>query len=146
MSKLLKVLMFITDIGFLIYWLIIGLKLLPEAYLYKDYDNPLLVSWNWSFLPLDLFISFTGLLSMILYHRRNKMWSSVCMISLSLTFCSGLQAIAFWAIRADIDFYWWAPNLFLMLYPLIYLPRLIQEKNSRTSAARSIEMGGDPRS
>jgi len=35
---------------------------IPESYLFKDYDNPILQAWNWSFLPLDLCISFTDLI------------------------------------------------------------------------------------
>jgi len=130
MNRTLKSLMLATDIGFIIYWLLIGLSLIPKEYLYQDYDNPLLVAWNLSFLPLDLLISGTGLWSMYLYGKGHFKWRPWCLVSLVLTFCSGLQAIAFWSIRLDIDPFWWVPNLFLMLYPLFFLPRLIGSGHS----------------
>lgn len=40
------------------------------------------------------------------------------LISLVLTSTAGLQAIAFWALRGDFALEWWAPNLFLLLFPL----------------------------
>lgn len=126
MSKSLKAFMFSTDIGFLLYWSVVGFSWIPAEYLYQDYQNPILVAWNLSFIPLDLIISGTGIASIYLYNRHNHMWLSLCMISLVLTFCSGLQAIAFWAIRVDIDLWWWLPNLFLMVYPLCYLPGLMR--------------------
>ncbi|ANY76633.1 YvaD family protein [Paenibacillus ihbetae] len=132
MNRTLKSLMLATDIGFILYWLLIGLSLIPKEYLYQDYDNPLLVAWNLSFLPLDLLISGTGLWSMYLYRKGNYKWQPWCLVSLVLTFCSGLQAIAFWSIRLDFDLFWWLPNLFLMLYPLFFLPRLIGSGRSVT--------------
>ena len=53
-------------------------------------------------------------------------------IALVLTCCAGLQAISFWAIRGDFKLGWWLPNLFLMLYPLWFLPALLRP----TAAAR----------
>ncbi|WP_028608415.1 DUF5360 family protein [Paenibacillus harenae] len=126
MSAWLRLLMLVTDLGFIAYWMIVGLDLLPKEFLYKDYDNELLVAWNLSFIPLDLVISLTGLLSIYFYKRKSGLWSSLCIISLSLTFCSGLQAIAFWGLRLDFDLLWWVPNLFLMLYPLFFIPKLMR--------------------
>ncbi|MCE3198221.1 DUF5360 family protein [Paenibacillus sonchi] len=131
MTKLLKLLMVITDAGFLIYWLVTWLHLVPDEYLYKDYDNEIMMAWNVSFMPLDLLISFTGLSSMYLYTKNKRQWLPLCIISLSLTFCSGLQAIAFWAVRLDLDWFWWGPNLFLMLYPLLFLPALIKNMQGK---------------
>jgi len=42
-----------------------------------------------------------------------------------LTLSSGLQAIAFWTIRHDFDWLWWAPNLYLLLYPFFFIPNLM---------------------
>ncbi|MDN3954659.1 DUF5360 family protein [Sporolactobacillus laevolacticus] len=123
---------YVTDVGFLLYWLITLLHVIPESMLFKDYHNPLLVSWNWSFLPLDLFISFTGLMALYFYRKGKNMWRNFSLISLVLTFCSGLQAIAFWAIRFDFDWIWWVFNLYLMIYPLFFLPKLLtQSKTAR---------------
>ncbi|MEM7530939.1 MAG: DUF5360 family protein [Chloroflexota bacterium] len=101
-------------------------KLIPAEYLFHDYTNPILVAWNWSFLPLDLFISATGLTSVYFYQKGNEQWRQLALISLVLTFCSGLQAIAFWVIRLDFDPTWWIPNLFLLIYPLFFIPRINQ--------------------
>jgi hypothetical protein len=60
---------------------------------------------------------------------KKKYWHQLALISLVLTFCSGLQAIAFWIIRGDFDLTWWLPNLFLLIYPLFFIPRLIVDKN-----------------
>ncbi|MBI1319370.1 MAG: hypothetical protein GC168_10560 [Candidatus Hydrogenedens sp.] len=113
-----------VDIGFIAYWLITLFHLIPEAYLFQDYKNPILVAWNWSFLPLDLFISATGLSSLRLWRRGSPLWKPLALISLVLTSCSGLQAIAFWVVRGDYDPVWWIPNLILLCYPLFFLPGL----------------------
>ena len=123
----LRTFFWITDIGFIAYWLITLLHVIPAQYLFKDYDNPVLQAWNWSFLPLDLAISATGLASLLWFRRENPAWQSLAIVSLALTFCSGLQAIAFWTLRSDFDWQWWLPNLFLLLYPLWFLPKLISD-------------------
>jgi len=132
MGKPLKALMILTDIGFILYWSITFLGWIPKEYLYQDYSNELLMAWNMSFIPLDLFISATGLLSIYCYHKGKPVWKSLCFTSLLLTSCSGLQAIAFWAIRSDFDLMWWLPNLFLLIYPLFFLNIL---KGGRASHA-----------
>ena len=126
--KTLKKFFLITDSGFILYWLITLLHLIPEEYLFKDYHNSILVAWNWSFLPLDFLISFTGLLSLFLYKVRSNNWKPIALISLVFTFCSGLQAISFWIIRWDFDLIWWVPNLFLLVYPVFFIPQLISNK------------------
>jgi Family of unknown function (DUF5360) len=90
-----------TDIGFIVYWLFTALSLIPPEYAYNDYKNPLPVAWNWSFLPLDLLISATGLTSLYFYKRGNSSWLVLALISLMLTVPSGLNAIAFWALYGD---------------------------------------------
>jgi hypothetical protein len=124
--KRLKYFFLVVDIGFIIYWLITLLKVIPSEYLFKDYQNPILVAWNWSFLPLDLFISGTGLASLWLWKADNQGWKPLALISLVLTFCSGLQAIAFWFLRDDFDISWWIPNLFLLIYPIFFIPGIIR--------------------
>lgn len=125
--KKVRVFFWITDIGFIAYWAATLSQQLPTSYLYKDYDNPILMAWNLSFFPLDLLISFTGLMSLYLYSKKQAAWRNVALISLILTFCSGLQAIAFWVFRDDFDWMWWLPNLYLLLYPLFFIrPFLLQ--------------------
>lgn len=126
MSRSLKILFLITDIGFIIYWAITYLKLIPDEYLYQDYSNKLLVIWNLSFMPLDILISITGFMSLCFYKRRNNIWLPFTLISLILTSVSGLQAIVFWTIKLDFDLTWWLPNLYLLIYPLFFIPSLIK--------------------
>lgn len=126
MSRPLLVLFWLVDLCFLAYWAVTLLHLVPEAFLFKDYNDPILVAWNWSFLPLDLAISATGLLSVYLHRRGRPQAARLAQISLVLTACSGLQAVSFFALRHDFDPLWWGPNLFLLLYPLVFLPRLLR--------------------
>ena len=118
------IIFFIVDIGFIIYWLITYFHLLPPAYLYNDYTNPVLVDWNWSFFPLDMLISLSGLNSIRLYKKKSSQWALYALGSLFLTFCSGLMAISFWIFHNEFDLSWWIPNLFLLIYPLFYLKKV----------------------
>lgn len=124
MNNLLPGLFLFTDIGFILYWLITGFHWIPESYLFKDYHNPILMDWNWSFLPLDLFVSFTGFYSLYLRKRKRVEWERIALISLVLTSASGLQAVAFWGFRSDFDLSWWIPNLYLLLYPIYFIYKL----------------------
>lgn len=114
-----------VDLGFLVYWCVTLARAIPPEYLFQEYTNPLLVAWNWSFLPLDLLVSASGLTSLWLARRNDSRWKLSALLSLALTSCSGLQAIAFWVLRGEFDLLWWAPNLFLLLYPLVWLPRVL---------------------
>ena len=110
--------MLVTDVGFVLYWLVTGLHLIPSSWAFRGYDQPVLVAWNWSFLPLDLCISATGLAALLLHRRNRSNWLPWALVSLVLTFCSGLQALSYWAFAADFALAWWVPNAFLLLYPL----------------------------
>ena len=120
--NVLRVCFLLVDLGFILYWFITYCKLIPDEFLFQDYTNPLLVTWNWSFFPLDIFISATGLSSLFLFRRGDNRWRPLALISLVLTFCSGLQAIAFWAFQGFFDITWWGFNGFLLLYPLVFIP------------------------
>ncbi|MFI6156874.1 DUF5360 family protein [Kitasatospora sp. NPDC051170] len=114
-----KVSMALTDLGFLAYWAVTVTALLPARYAYRDYDDPILADWNYSFLPLDLLASLTGLAALLTACRGGRAAvRPLMLISLVLTSTAGLQALAFWALRGDFTLSWWAPNLFLLLFPL----------------------------
>ncbi len=121
-----KILMLITDLAFVGYWAATALALIPPEFAYSDYQDPRLVAWNWSFLPIDLIISATGILALRWARIRPTAGYALMLISLALTHASGLFAIAFWAIRADVRIEWWAPNLVLLLYPVPALFWLIK--------------------
>jgi hypothetical protein len=65
-----KPFLWFTDLGFIAYWLITALKLLPAEGLFNDYINPILVAWNWSFLP-QLCASFASRLHIGQVHTLN---------------------------------------------------------------------------
>ncbi|WP_416293418.1 YvaD family protein [Paenibacillus illinoisensis] len=137
MSRSLKTLFLLTDICFILYWAVTWGSWIPKEYLYQDYTNPLLVAWNLSFLPLDLLISVTGFYSLFLLRRSDQRWRMVALISLVLTFCSGLQAIAFWSFRGELDWGWWVPNIYLLIYPLFYIPRLLRKEQPTSTFSKS---------
>jgi hypothetical protein len=115
----------VTDIGFLLYWAAVTLDLLPRSMLFKDYDDPVLQAWNWSFAPLDLLASGLGLLTLILFRSNDARWPIAAIVSATLTFCAGFMALSFWSIRGDFDPLWWAPNAYLTVWPIIALPALM---------------------
>ncbi|WP_198014384.1 DUF5360 family protein, partial [Leptospira fainei] len=70
--------------------------------------------------------SFTGLGSLYLFNKRISAWKNLAILSLGFTIASGVQAISFWVIRGDVSLLWWAPNLYLILYPLLYVRFLLK--------------------
>lgn len=122
-----------TDTGFIIYWFVTLFHAIPDKYLFKDYENPMLIAWNWSFLPLDLLISITGFISLYFFSKKKKVWASFALISLVLTLCSGLQAIAFWILRHDFDWSWWLMNFYLLIYPCFFFKSIIQKVSGSNS-------------
>jgi hypothetical protein len=125
--KVLKYFFLVVDFGFIVYWIITAFHLIPDEYLFNDYNNKILVNWNWSFFPLDIAISITGLFTLYLFKRGNQKWKVYALISLTLTSVSGLQAISYWILANDYDPTWWIPNIFLLVYPLFFIPSLIKE-------------------
>jgi hypothetical protein len=130
MMRSLKALMLATDVGLLLYWGLtamsaFGVFHLPSDWMFADYSNATIRSWNWSFLPLDIVLSISGLASLRLSRRDDLRWRPLAILSLAMTVCAGLMAISFWAIRGDFSAAWWGCNLFLMPYPIPFLIDLI---------------------
>ncbi|PCH58704.1 MAG: hypothetical protein COC19_08260 [SAR86 cluster bacterium] len=113
-----KLLLSITEAGMILYWIfasLVALELIsvsPET-MYSDYANPIVVAWNWSFLPIDILFALTGL-----YGRYGMAVGSrqsiLSTFSLSLMVCAGLMAISFWLIVGSFEPFWWAINLWLI--------------------------------
>ena len=108
----------LTEVGMIGYWVfatlvVIGLLNVPPEYMYSDHQNPIIVSWNWSFFPLDILFAVLGLISrfgkITKYHRQ-----ILSTISLSLMFCAGLMAISFWIIQYEFSPFWWLINVWLI--------------------------------
>ena len=131
----LRAFMIATDLGFIVYWFTTGLHALPDAWLYADHANPVLVAWNASFLPIDLVVSASGLAALVLARRGAVHARGLAVVSLTLTAASGLMAVSFWTLRGDFDPTWWIPNLILLLYPLFFIPKLVAPRASRDRRA-----------
>ncbi|MEQ1500721.1 MAG: DUF5360 family protein [Myxococcota bacterium] len=124
-QRWMRIAMAIVDLGFVVYWVVSATHLVPPEWLYADADDPLVVAWNWSFLPLDLAVSATGFAALAAVRRAPDVARTLTVVSLAFTSASGLNAIAFWAIRGDFDWAWWAPNLALLVGPWWPLGRMI---------------------
>ena len=104
-----------TDLGFLAYWVASALGLISVG------SEAILQDWNWSFLGLDLIAIGTGLSSLLLARLGSPAAGTLMTISLALTSAAGLMAINFYALRCQFDLAWWAPNLWLFLFPIVAL-------------------------
>ncbi|MDP9866493.1 MULTISPECIES: DUF5360 family protein [Streptosporangium] len=133
-SGVTKALMLVTDIGFLVYFSVTGLGLVPPEWAFADYADPIMVSWNWSFLWIDVLAGATGLTSLHLIRRGAPNGPPLMLVSLVLTAASGLMAIAFWTLRGDFSPAWWIPNLYLLLFPLPAIVRLAGPAAPATTA------------
>ena len=126
---ILKICLIVTDVSFIAYWFVTAFHLILPQMAFKHYENPLVAQWNWSFLFLDLIISISGLTSIWLQKQNNPIWEKVALVSLTLTFCSGLQAIGYWVIGREFDLQWWLPNLFLLIYPIPFIAEIVLRKS-----------------
>tara|TARA_R110002074_G_C12527024_1_gene664576 strand:- start:221 stop:622 length:402 start_codon:yes stop_codon:yes gene_type:complete len=132
MPRVLKILIITTDIQFLLYWVLsalylAGLITLPEEMLFANYHDGRVFAWNWSFLPLDLVFSISGLLAVRAAARGDRLWRSLAMMSLLLSSAAGGMAISYWIILSEYNLSWFLPNLILFLWPLPFLRQLIKE-------------------
>lgn len=130
MSKSLRLALSITDIVFLAYWFVsalhhAGVFPIPANWLYANADDPRVVAWNWSFLPLDLAFSLTGLAAIRCARLANPIWKPLALISLVLTMVAGGMAVGYWALLGEFDPFWFLPNLALLIWPLFFLGRMI---------------------
>ncbi|MFO0686223.1 MAG: DUF5360 family protein [Sandaracinus sp.] len=132
-----RTLLLVTDLGFLVYWALTLGHVLPREWLFRGYDDATVMAWNLSFLPLDLVVSATGLGSIALTRSCPSSSRILLAVSLVATSISGLQAISFWALTGDFDPAWWAPNLFLLLWPLPFLAELVWNGAASAPAAAS---------
>lgn len=92
-----------VDLSLAAYWLAIATGLLPDEWRFRDYSNPVVQAWNWSFLPLDLLAVATGFVGVYLTSAEHPAGRLVLTAGLTLTFCAGFMAIAFWSFYGDVD-------------------------------------------
>lgn len=122
----------ITDVAFLAYWALTalfaaGLINMPPDLLYSNYHDPRVVGWNWSFFPLDVAFSLTGLAAVRVAAKGDPAWRPWALISLTLSSTAGLMAIGYWLILWEIEPIWFGVNLVLFIWPLFFIPGLIRD-------------------
>lgn len=131
MSRSLRWTLGVIDAAMLLYWgvavlAVLGVVALPRATMYAGYGTPVIDAWNWSFVPVDVAFAVMGLLAVRAARRDNPRWRGLALVSLTLTGCAGVMAIAFWALRGEFDPAWWVPNLVLVAVALVFVPRLLR--------------------
>jgi hypothetical protein len=115
----------VTEALMLLYWLLAGalalnLLSIDPSLMYSDYQNPLVVAWNWSFFPIDLAFALIGLsarfgrFSMDLKFKLET-------TAAALMICAGLMAVSFWILTGDFSISWWAVNIWLIVLGLTNL-------------------------
>ena len=72
MNRTFKMMLVLVDAGLLLYWGAVLLGLIPEEMRFKDYDNPVVQAWNWSFFPLDISAAVTVFLGAYLTRRGSR--------------------------------------------------------------------------
>jgi len=121
----------VTDLVFLAYWgaaslAALGLIALPASLLFAGYHEPRVLAWNWSFLPLDIAFSLTGLAAVRAGRRARPIWRPLALISLLLTMVAGGMAVSYWALLGEFDPGWFLPNLALLVWPAPFLLGLVR--------------------
>ncbi|MCA9609015.1 MAG: DUF5360 family protein [Myxococcales bacterium] len=131
MRRSLFLALLITDLGFLAYWLVSGIAelgwiSLPASLMYAGYGDDRVCAWNWSFFPLDVAFSVTGLLAVRWGRAGRPAWRPMALVSLTLTVVAGLMAVSYWTLTEEIVASWYLTNLLLVLWPLPYLVWLMR--------------------
>jgi len=137
MSPKLRFALLLTDIAFLAYWALaamnaVGIIHIPADWLYTDADQPRVVAWNWSFFPLDIAFSISGLTAVRRAGRGDSRWAALCLVSLILTMVAGGMAVSYWALLREINLAWFLPNLVLVLWPIAFLPGIFRRLHGQT--------------
>lgn len=132
----------VTDVAFLLYWTIaalhaFGLIQIPQAWLYADADDARVIAWNWSFFPLDVAFSLTGLAAVRCARRNHGAWRPLALISLILTMVAGGMAVGYWILLNEFDPFWIGANALLLVWPIAFLPRLVNELSNAASTSQA---------
>jgi hypothetical protein len=110
LTRLQKVIIWLIDIGCFIIF-----RVLPPEVMFEGYEKQEVQAWNWSFFPLDILAALTGIIA----QTTKRLNAAVFLIiSLVLTAVAGGMALAYWVVLGYYDMLWWAPNLFLLFFPL----------------------------
>jgi hypothetical protein len=128
----------ITDVAFLLYWTVAALHAaalvqVPQTWLYANADDARVVAWNWSFFPLDVAFSLTGLAAVRAARRNNGAWRPLALISLILTMVAGGMAVGYWALLGEFDPFWIGANALLLVWPAPFVACLVRDLSVRAS-------------
>lgn len=140
MPRSLAIAITVTDVAFILYWILAALSQaalldIPPEWMYANYDQPDVIAWNWSFLPMDLAFSVFGLMAVAAARREDPKWRPLAIVSLTLTMAAGGMAVSYWAILQEFDPAWFLPNLLLVLWPLFFMRGLIAGSNPTNAQA-----------
>jgi hypothetical protein len=132
MNRRLALALTVTDLLFLTYWGVsaldaLGLISVPADLLFAGHDEPRVVAWNWSFLPLDLAFSILGLSAVRAARAGLGVWRPLALMSLVCTMIAGGMAVAYWGLLGEFDPAWFLPNLALLIWPMAFLPGLVRD-------------------
>lgn len=138
MSLLLAWALAITDFSFLLYWGVAALHALaliqiPQDWLYANADDARVVAWNWSFFPLDVAFSLTGLAAVRQARKGASAWRPLALISLILTMVAGGMAVGYWVLLGEFDPFWIGANAVLLIWPVFFLGGLVRQLSAATS-------------
>ncbi|WP_194819978.1 DUF5360 family protein [Nocardia sp. XZ_19_385] len=133
-----KVLLLVTDALLMVYWIAVAVDAIPKDAAFRDYTNPVVQAWNWSFFPLDLAASIFGFAGVYLVRVRHRLGWIVLTVGLTLTFCAGFMAISFWAYYGDFSVVWWGSNALLMIVPALVFGLLVFDRGARTEVASEL--------
>ncbi len=130
MPRSLRIALTATDVGFVAYWAVaalsqFGLIAIPSEWMYANYDQPDVIAWNWSYLPMDLAFSWFGLRA-VARARTGRPWRGHALVSLTLTMAAGGMAVSYWALLGEIDPGWFGTNALLVIWPLFFMHSLIE--------------------
>ena len=132
MQRPLVIALTVTDVAFILYWTLaalsqVGVIQIPPEWMYANYDQPDVIAWNWSFLPMDLAFSVFGLKAVAAARRGDPAWRPFAIVLLTLTMAAGGMAVSYWAILREFDPSWFLANLALVIWPLFFMRRLLKD-------------------
>lgn len=108
-----------TEIAMLLYWLLAGalaleLITIDPSLMYSDYQNPMVIAWNWSFFPIDVAFATIGLTARFC-SMSGQLKFKLEVTSAVLMLCAGVMAVSYWTITGDFDVTWWSMNVWLIV-------------------------------
>ena len=118
-TRTIRGLLTITELVMVAYWALagamsLGLVHIPPEWMYSNHEDPAVVAWNWSFLPIDMLFAATGLVRYV-----QPASPRLADVSSTLMFCAGIMALSYWALRGEFQVYWWAANAWLIVMAIL---------------------------